>query len=68
MDQSDDVHFVEKSETVFAELIQYLDNKSLSFVNRDARDNGKNLNNIKGTLFVKRKGESHFPQYRTNIF
>ena len=28
----------------------------------------KSLNNIKGTLFVKRKAESYFPLYRANIF
>ena len=39
-DQSDDIHFVENA-TVFTELIQYLDDKSLSLVIRDARDNGK---------------------------
>ena len=38
-DQSDDMDFVEKNATVFAELIQYLDNKSLSLVIRDAWDN-----------------------------
>ena len=31
--------FVEKNATVFAELIQYLDNKSLSLVIRDAQNN-----------------------------
>ena len=41
IDQSDDIGFVEKNATVFAKLIQYLDNKSLSLVMRDARDNGK---------------------------
>ena len=61
--------FVEKNATVFTELIQYLDDKSVSLMMRDAQDNGrKGLNNIKGTLFVKRKAESYFPQYRTNIF
>ena len=38
-DQSDDMDFVEKNATVFAELIQYLDDKSLLLVIRDARDN-----------------------------
>ena len=38
-DQSDDMDFVEKNATLFAELIQYLDDKSLSLVIRDARDN-----------------------------
>ena len=40
-DQSDDIDFVEKKATVFAELLQYLDDKSLSLVIRDARDNGR---------------------------
>ena len=35
-DQSDDMNFVEKNATVFAEFIQYLDDKSLSLVIRDA--------------------------------
>ena len=36
-----------------------LDDKSLSLVIRDARDNGrKALIKIKGTLFVKRKAET----------
>ena len=38
-DQSDDIDFIEKNVTVFAELIQYLDVKSLSLVIRDAQDN-----------------------------
>ena len=40
-DQSDDMDFIEKNETVFAELIQYLDDKNLSLVIRDARDIGR---------------------------
>ena len=40
-DQSDDMDFIEKNVTVFAGLIQFLDDKSLSLVIRDARDNGK---------------------------
>ena len=40
-DQSDDIDFVEKNATLFAELIQYLDDKSLSLVIRDAWDNGR---------------------------
>ena len=35
--QSDDMDFVEKNATVFAELIQYLDDKSLSLVIRDTK-------------------------------
>ena len=38
-DQSDDVDFVEKNPTVFAVLIQDLDDKSLSLEIRDAQDN-----------------------------
>ena len=38
-DQSDEMDFVKKSVTVFAALIQYLDDKSLSLVIRDAREN-----------------------------
>ena len=40
-DQSDDMDFVEKNATIFAKLIQYLDNKSLSLVIRDAWNNGR---------------------------
>ena len=40
-DQSDDIDFVEKNANIFAELIQYLDDKSLSLVIRDAQDNGR---------------------------
>ena len=40
-DQSDDMVFVEKNATVYTELIQYLDDKSLSLVIRDAWDNGR---------------------------
>ena len=40
-DQSDEIDFAEKNATVFAELIQYLDDKSLSLVTRDAHDNGR---------------------------
>ena len=31
--------FIEKNTTVFTKLIQYLDNKSLSLVMRDAKNN-----------------------------
>ena len=47
-DQSDDIDFVEKNATVFAELIQYLDNKSLSLVIRGAWDNGRKALTILG--------------------
>ena len=40
-DQSDDIDFIEKNATVFTELIEYLDDKSLLLVIRDARDNGR---------------------------
>ena len=40
-DQSDDMDFVEKNATVFAELIQYSDDKSLSLVIRNAQENGR---------------------------
>ena len=40
-DQSGDMDFVEKNTTIFAVLIQYLDNKSLSLVIRDRKDNGR---------------------------
>ena len=33
--------FVEKNATVLAKLIQYLNDKSLSLIRRDAQDNGK---------------------------
>ena len=65
-EQSNDTDFIEKNATVFAEPIQYLDNKNMSEI-RDAWDK-KSLNNFKGTLFVKRKTENHFSLYRANIF
>ena len=40
-DQSDVMDVVEKNATVFTKLIQYLDDKILSLVIRDARDNGR---------------------------
>ena len=40
-EQSDDIDAVEKNATVFAELIQYLGDKSLSLVVRDAQDNSR---------------------------
>ena len=64
-DQRDDTDFVEKNATVFAELIQYLDDKSDKRCMRQWR---KSLNNIKGTLFIKRKAKSHFLLYKANIF
>ena len=54
-DQSEDMDFVEKNLTVFAELIQYLDNKSLLLVMRDAKDDG----NITRTL--SKKSQKLFP-------
>ena len=36
-----DQNFVEKNATAFSKLIQYLDDKSLSSVIRDTRDNGR---------------------------
>ena len=38
-DQNDDMDFVEKNSTVFSELIQCLDDRSLSLVMKDAKDN-----------------------------
>ena len=49
-DQNDDIDFVEKNATIFAKLIQYLDDKSLSLIIRDARDNGR-----KKTLTILRE-------------
>ena len=40
-DQSDDIDFIEKDATIFAKLTQYLDDKSLSLVMRDAKDDGR---------------------------
>ena len=42
-DQNDDMDLIEKNATVFAELIQDLDDLSLSLVMRDARGNGRIL-------------------------
>ena len=41
IDQSDDIDFVEKNATAFTELIQYLDDRSLFLVIRDAQNNGR---------------------------
>ena len=40
-DQNDDMDFIKKNTTIFAELSQYLDNKTLSLVIRGAQDNGR---------------------------
>ena len=40
-DLSDDMDFVEKNDAVFTELIQYLDDKCLSLVIRDAKADGR---------------------------
>ena len=40
-DESDDIDFTEKNATAFAELLQHLDDKSLSLVIRDAQNNGR---------------------------
>ena len=41
IDQNDDIDFIKKNAIVFAELIQNLNDRSLSLVIRDARDNGR---------------------------
>ena len=58
-DESDDIDFIEKNATVFGKLIQYLDNKILSLIMRDVKDNGREALGIlrehylsKGTLKV----------------
>ena len=54
-DQSDDMNFIEKNATFF-KLMQYLDNKSLSLVIRDARDNkGKALTILRQHYLSKGK-------------
>ena len=62
-DQRDDMDFIEKNATVFAELIQ-----SVVSNKRCMRQWKKTLNNNKRTLFVKKKAECYFPQYRADIF
>ena len=55
-DQSDDIDALEKNATVFAELIQYLDDKSLSLVITDTQDNGrKALTILRKHYWSKRK-------------
>ena len=50
------IDFIEKNPTVFAELIQYLDDKSLSLVIRDAQDHRrKALTILKEHYFSKGK-------------
>ena len=65
-DQSDDMDFIEKNATVFTELIQYLDDKSLSLVIRDARDNRRKALIILREHYLS-KGKPKV-QYRANIF
>ena len=61
--------FIEKNATIFAELIQYLDDKSLLLVIRDVRDNGrKALTILREHYLSKRKAESYFPLCRVSIF
>ena len=61
--------FVENNATVFTELIQYLDDKSLSLLMRDAKDDGrKAIGILMEHFFIKRKTEGYFPLYRANIF
>ena len=67
-DQSDDIDFVEKNTTVFAELIQYLDDKSLSLVIRDAWDNGRKALTILRNIICQKESWKLFPLYRANIF
>ena len=40
-DQSDDIDFIKKKSTIVAEIIQYLNDKSLSLLIIDTRDNGR---------------------------
>ena len=55
-DQSDDMDFVEKNATFFTKLIQYLNDKSLSLVIRDAQDNRrKGLTILREHHLSKRK-------------
>ena len=60
-DLSDDINFVEKNATVFAELLQYLDDKSLSFVIRDACDNGRKALTILRNLICQKESWKLFP-------
>ena len=52
---------VEKNTTVFAELIQYLDNKSLSQVIRDAQDNGREALTIIKNFICQKESRKLFP-------
>ena len=58
--------FVEKTATVFAELTQYLDDKSLSLVIRDARDNGRKALTISREYYLS-KGKPKFISLYTKL-
>ena len=64
-DQSDDVDFIEKNATVFAELIQFLDDKSLSLVIRDARDNGRKALTILKEHYLLKESRKLFPSIQS---
>ena len=54
-DQNDDMDFIEKNATIFAKLIQYLDDKSFSLVIRDAQDNGRKAFTILREYYLSKR-------------
>ena len=60
--------FVDKNITVFAKLIQYLSNKSLSLAMKDAKANGQKALRILREHYLSKGKQSYFPLYRANIF
>ena len=48
------MNFVEKNATIFTKFIQYLNDKSLSLVIRDARDDGRKALKILGEHYLSK--------------
>ena len=65
-DQSDDVDFIEKNAVIFTELIQYLDNKNLLLVLRNARDNGRKALTISREHYLS-KGKLKVISFHTEL-
>ena len=54
-----------KNKEVFAELIQFLDNKGLALLMRDAQDDGRKA--FKSTLLWYRQAERDFVVHGTDV-
>ena len=58
-----DANFVKKNATAFAPLIQYLDDRSLSLVMWDAKDNGRNALVILREHYLSKSKPKIIPSY-----